>query len=183
MLANGNTEEALDLFDNAQTGNSDLLFQAGLRLAENGRTESAIAKYKAMNENNPLYVFALLNLSEIYAENNMPEKALAMAEEAWQKQPELNSAKLCLARRLTENNNPERVLEIIQLPAYKSTTSEEMLSLWVKAMERSIVTEFNDKRFSSAQTKCNHLLIYQPENQLALEYLQRIATLNSQPAQ
>lgn len=183
MLANGNTEEALNLLDNAQTGNSDLLFQAGLRLAENGRTESAIAKYHAMDENNPLYIFALLNLSEIYAENNMPEKAMAMAEEAWRKQPELNSAKLCLARRLTENNNPERVLEIIQLPAYKSTTSEEMLSLWVKAMERSIVTEFNDKRFSSAQTKCNHLLIYQPENQLALEYLQRIATLNSQPAQ
>lgn len=183
MIMNGNKEEAMNLFANSKTNNSDLLFQAGLRLAENGNTETAAEKYNAMDKNNPLYIFALLNLSEIYAENNMPQKALVTAEEAWKKQPELNSTKMCLARRLSENNLSARVLEVIQMPAYKTTVNEEMLILWVKAMEQSIITEFNDKRLSSAQSKCKHLLIYQPENQLALEYLQRIDRANSQSPQ
>ena len=48
MIMNGNKEEAMDLFANSKTNNSDLLFQAGLRLAENGNTETAAEKYNAI---------------------------------------------------------------------------------------------------------------------------------------
>ncbi len=182
LLLDGKEKEALDLLETVRTDDPALLFHAAYQLARHNRNQAAIRRYAELPADFPQKELVLLNLSELYAAEKQPEKALDYAEQAWKINPNSELVQICYATRLQESGNSGRIPAVIRMSGSRANASPALLKLWIPAMERNLRTDFENRQYSRMQESCRQLLIYDPSNKTAKEYLHRVELLQKKPA-
>lgn len=180
LLADGNKEQALDLFEKSSAADPLFIFHAASRLAEAGRTDAALARYRSIMDIFPDKSLVNIRLSELYAEKGDKDAALACARTAWQEKPDDLQIRYFYGKRLFDAGQYADAVSVLKFPQYRASFPDDMLKLWADAMREQIKSDFNNARYTPVQENLKHLLIYLPEDKFGLEYTRRMEIIRRQ---
>lgn len=177
LIKKGDTKAACDLLEKADAqGEQDLLFFAAKTLAENGRNQSALRKYRQFPENSPYQLDILLNTAELFAETGNTAQALNLSRKAYQLAPGRGETQLCYADKLHRCGNLAEIPDIIKLKS-DSPLRKQMEQLWIDGMQQRIKDCNLHSQRERARELCRQLLTVSPNNNIALECLKKINKL------
>ena len=174
LLADGQKEQALDLFEKSSSDNPNFVFHAASRLAEAGRNDAAFSRYLSIKDTYPDKALINVNLSELYFGKGDAASALACARTAWMEDRNDLLSRYIYGKRLFEAGQYGEVISVLKLPQYKADFPEKMLKLWANAVREQIKSDFKNARYTPVQENLKHLLIYFPEDELARDYSRRM---------
>ena len=174
LIKNGKKQEACNILENADAKNNQaLLFFAAKTLAENGRNKPALKKYQLFSGESPYRIAVLLNMAELYAEEGNLDQALISAKQAYNHTPLMAEVQLCYADKLYRQGNLSIIPDIIKI-ASSRTYRRKMEPLWIAGMQQRI----KDCNINTQQEKiremCRQLLVIDPDNNIALEYIKKL---------
>ena len=116
LLKKGDKKSACDLLENADDRrNPALLFFAAKTLAENGRNQAALEKYRRFPADPSYQLAVLLNTAELLAENGDLEEALDKARQAYELEPGSADVQFCYADKLYKCGQLIRIPDIVKL--------------------------------------------------------------------
>ena len=69
------------------------------------------------------------------------------------------------------------VISVLKFPQFKASFPNEMLDLWSKAMHEQIRADFDAERYTPAMENTKYLLIYFPDDEAGLDYIEMIQTI------
>jgi len=174
LLKKGEKMAACDLLEKASgTRNLELLFFAAKTLAENGRNRSALQKYAQIPQDSPYRLAVLLNTAELYAENGNTVKALDLAQQAYAESPDLAAVQLCYADKLARTGQHAIIPDIVKL-TQNSPYRRKLEILWTGGMQKKIISGDISKEQEKVRELCRKLLVVDPENKVAQEYLKKL---------
>ena len=174
LLAEGKQQEALDLFEKAAGGHPRFTFHAAARLAEAGRTASAIRHFLSIRNTYPDRSRLEIRLSELYTKAGDTAAALECARTAWQEDRNSLSTRYIYGRGLAESGRYADAVSVLKFPQYKASFPKEMLDVWANAIREQIKADFAAERYNPAMESVKHLLIYFPDDAVGRDYLERI---------
>ena len=174
LLSEGKKEQALDLFEKSQSPDPRFIFHAADRLADAGRTDAAIARYRSILNSYSDKVLLNVRLSRLYMEKGDRKSALAFAETAWRENPNDLQARYLYGKCLFEEGKIADAIAALKFPQYRASFPDEMLSLWEKAVRKQIRTDYAGFRYSPALENAKHLQTYFPDDQEAKDYIDKI---------
>ena len=174
LLADGKKDQALGLFETAQSNDPQFVFHAATRLAEAGRTDAALARFLSIRDTYSDSVLVNVNLSWLYSEKGDLDKALACARTAWEENQSDLSARYVYAKCLFEKGQFAEAVSVLKFPQYKASFPNDMLELWSKAIREQIKADFATERYTPALENAKHLLLYFPEDSFAQDYIEKV---------
>jgi len=180
LLADGENDKALDLFAKSDSSDPFFVFHAAARLAEAGRTDNALARYRSIMDTYPDKSLVNIRLSRLYTEKGDSKAALACAQSAWQENPEGLQPRYIYAKCLFDEGQYGTAINVLKFPQYHAHFPDDMLKLWADAMRKQILFDFDNARYTPVQENLKHLLIYFPEDEFALDYTKKMEIIRRQ---
>ena len=177
LLAEGKQDQALDLFEKSPTDNPQLIFHAATRLAEVGRNDVALARFLSIRDTYPDKALINLSLSALYKEKGDMKKSLECARDAWNVNQNDLQVRYIYGKRLFEAGQFADVISVLKFPQFKANFPKEMLDLWSKAMHEQIRADFDAGRYTPAMEGAKYLLIYFPDDEVGLDYVEMIQAI------
>lgn len=177
LLSEGKQEQAFGLFEKSPSDDPQLIFHAATRLAEAGRNDVALARFLSIRDTYPDKALINLNLSEIYDRKGDMKKSLECARTAWEVDQNDLQARYIYGKRLFDAGQYAEVISVFKLPQFKASFPEEMLDLWSKAMHEQIKIDFDAGRYTPAMEEAKYLLIYFPDDEVGLDYVDMIQAI------
>ena len=174
LIRQGKKAAACDLLEQADARNNyALLFFAARTLAENGRNLPALKKYALFPPDSPYRTAVWMNMAEIYAENGDLEQALILSRRAYKAAPDMAAAQLCYADKLHKKGELAVIPDVIKLSSARSFR-RELKELWVAGMVQRIKLCNIDTQRETLRELCRRLLAVAPDNNIALEYMNKL---------
>ena len=177
LLSEGKQDQALSLFEKSPSDDPQYIFHAAKRLAEAGRNDAALARYQSIQNTYPDKAEINMNLSELYAEKGDAKNALACARIAWEADRNDLQARYVYGKRLYDSGEYAEAVTVLNFPQYKAYFPKEMLDLWSKAIHEQIKADFDAGRYTPALENVKYLLIYFPDDEAGLDYVEMIQTI------
>ena len=174
LYKKGEKNAACDLLEKADAkGNAALLFFAAKKLAENGRNQAALRIYTNIPQNSSYRQAVLLNMAELFAENGNMERAVMMARQAYVISPQSPDTQICYADKLYKTGRLTLIPDIVQLTP-SALNRRTMEKLWIAGMQQRIKEYDLNTQQEKIREQCRQLLIIDPDNDIALEYLKKL---------
>ena len=177
LLSEGKQDQAFDLFEKSRSDNPRFVFHAATRLAEVGRNDAAFARYLSIRDTYPDKALINLNLSALYDKKGDAKNALECARIAWDVNQNDLQARYIYGKRLFEAGQYADVISVLKFPQFKASFPQEMLDLWGKAMHEQIRADFEAERYTPALEGAKYLLIYFPEDEVGLDYVEMVQAI------
>ena len=177
LLSEGKQDQAFGLFEKSPSDDPQLIFHAATRLAEAGRNDAALARYLSVRDTYPDKALVNLNLSALYQAKGDAKKALECARIAWDVNQNDLQARYIYGKRLFEAGQYAEVISVFKFPQFKASFPQEMLDLWSKAMHEQIRADFDAGRYTPAMEGAKYLLIYFPDDEVGLDYVEMIQAI------
>ncbi len=174
LLSEGETEQALGLFEKSSSNDPRFVFHAASRLAEAGRNDAAFKRYLSVKDTYPDKALININLSELYFGQGDMKNALACAEAAWAMDRSSLLGRYIYGKRLYEAGQYAEAVAVLKFPQHLAFFPKEMLDVWSRAIREQIKADFKAERYTPAMENVNFLLIYFPDDKFGLDYLDRI---------
>ena len=174
LLAEGQKDQALDLFKKSSSDNPKFVFHAASRLAENGRPDAAFNRYLSIKDSYPDKAQINIALSDLYLKKGDEKNALACARAAWEENRNDLLSRYLYGKRLFEAGQYQEAISVLKFPQYHASFPQVMLDLWSKAIHAQIKDDFEHARYTPAEENIKYLLIYFPDDKDGLEYAERI---------
>ncbi len=171
QLLDGTKDKALDMIESIDTTDDRLLFFAGSELNSNGRQSQAIEKLTKINHDYSGYINVLGTLAAIYVNMGDAAKAKAAVEQALTLAPGSAALKRLLAMCFRLEGNWQKALDNSAPASWEKNGDEDLRKIWIWAMEKNIVSEFDARRYLVAKHFCSELIKYDKDNKIATEYL------------
>ena len=177
LLSEGKQDQAYELFEKSQSDNPHLIFHAATRLADAGRIDAALARYRSIRDTYPDKALINLNLSTLYEKKGDAKKALECARNAWDVDRNDLQGRYIYGKRLFDAGRYSDVISVLKFPQFKASFPKEMLDLWFKAIHEQIKADFDAERYTPAMEGAKYLLIYFPDDEAGLDYIEMIQTI------
>ena len=177
LHADGKDDQALPLFEKSQSDDPRFVFHAASRLAEAGRNDAALARYRSIQNTYPDKALVNLNLSELYFRKGDMKNALACARIAWEENENDLTARYVYGKRLFEAGQYADAVAVLKFPQFKASFPEEMLDLWANAIREQIKADYAAERNTPAMEGAKHLLIYFPDDKTGQDIVESIQTI------
>ena len=177
LLADGKDDQALALFEKSPSDDPQFVFHAASRLADAGRTDAAIARYRSIQNTYPEKALVNLNLSELYFKKGDMKNALACARTAWEENVNDLTARYIYGKRLFESGQYADAVAVLKFPQFKASFPEEMLDLWANAIREQIKADYAAERYTPAIEGAKHLLIYFPDDETGQDIVECVQTI------
>jgi len=177
LLSEGKQAQAYDMFEKSPSDNPQFVFHAATRLAEAGRIDAALARYRSIRDTYPDKALLNLNLSGLYNRKGDAKKALECARAAWDVDQNDLQARYIYGKRLFEAGQYADVISVLKFPQFKASFPQEMLDLWAKAMHEQIRADFDAERYTPALEGAKYLLIYFPEDEIGKDYVEMVQAI------
>lgn len=177
FLSEGKQDQAFDLFEKSPSDNPQLIFHAATRLAEAGRDDAALARFLSIRDTYQDKVLINLSLSALYDKKGDAKNALECARIAWNVNQNDLQARYIYGKRLFEAGQYAEVISVFKFPQFKASFPQEMLDLWSKALHEQIKADFDAGRYTPAMEEAKYLLIYFPDDEVGLDYVEMIQAI------
>ena len=149
-------------------GNQALLFFASKTLAENGRNQAALARYRMFPEKSPYRVTVLLNMAELLAERGDLPRAEESARQAYDLAPQDVETQFCYADKLYKLNKLSMIPDVVKISA-SPNHRRRLEKLWIAGMEQRIRECNINTQWEKAWKLCQQLKGVAPDNNTALD--------------
>ena len=183
LLSEGKKDQAFDLFAKSTADDPRFVFHAASRLAGNGRTDAAIARYLSIRDTYPDKAHLNVCLSELYAAKGDMKSALECARTAWQLNSKDLQARKVYAGFLVKAGQYADAVKVLDFPQRRMAFPDDMLSIWREAMLKILKADFDAARYIPALEKAKHLQAYFPDDRDAQEYIRKIDDARRQERQ
>ena len=169
LIKKGDKKSACDLLEKADhQGNQALLFLAAKTLAENGRNQAALARYRMFPEKSPYRVTVLLNMAELLAERGDLPRAEESARQAYDLAPQDVETQFCYADKLYKLNKLSMIPDVVKISA-SPNHRRRLEKLWIAGMEQRIRECNINTQWEKAWKLCQQLKGVAPDNNTALD--------------
>ena len=105
------------------------------------------------------------------------KKSLECARDAWTENQNDLQVRYIYGKRLFEAGQFADVISVLKFPQFKANFPKEMLDLWSKAMHEQIRADFDAGRYTPAMEGAKYLLIYFPDDEVGLDYVEMIQAI------
>ena len=165
---------ALDRLASMNFADDEMLFFAAKAFARFGRDSEA---EQCLGRISPAFESrwrVFVELAGIHARKNNIDLALTIALKAFEIKPMEADVQECCAVLLKQCGDWRTALDVIRSSEFGKSACKATVDVWIWAMESSIQYDFNGGRMAVARKSCQDLLLYDPANKMALEYLAKI---------